>query len=486
MRKPTANNIDIKHSYLILFLVSFSLILLILIFTGCSAFRFNSVYADSTTRTKLYLNQVLDISAPSTAILNCTPGTTDSNANLCTTDIAVVVNTNNDTGYTLYMNTTSGYSTSLTNTAISPSATVSTLSNPHPLSSPTTFPINTWGYTGGSDQSSVTGGYDCTNGGGSSGGGNYCPILAYIDSSGSSSYAPNHTINTTNAPAASSTTNLTFAARVNTDKPSGTYTSSITFTAVANAVPVQPITNGMSMQDVTSDVCNATQTYEQSNTIYTLRDDRDGTEYTVAKLADNNCWMTQNLELGEYGKPITLTAEDSNVSPNGYTLTLPYANNSVYKGNSNHYGNYYGWNTATAGSGTSTSGENAPYDICPKGWRLPKAGSSATEGNEFYAMLSPYITTGTWVEATENSSARWTNVDTSQFTNTPVFLIFSGLILSSGTLSSQGSLGDWETSTSASSSHAFRLRTTTYGGVMPRSSEYKDAGFTVRCLVPSS
>ncbi|MBR0416074.1 hypothetical protein IJI64_02860, partial [Candidatus Saccharibacteria bacterium] len=44
-----------------------------------------------------------------------------------------------------------------------------------------------------------------------------------------------------------------------------------------------------------------------------LSDIRDGETYTVRKLADGHCWMTENLRLGDPTKEITLTPADSNV-----------------------------------------------------------------------------------------------------------------------------------------------------------------------------
>ena len=147
----------------------------------------DSVYADASagTNTKVQLNvdSVINISAPSTATLNCTPGATAATAQLCTTTATVGVGTNNITGYTLQMNATNGSPTALTNSAASPAATIPTLSQSYSSSN---FPVNSWGYTGGLDKSSETGGYDCSS--------NYCPILAY----GSS--VPNHVIKYTNAP----------------------------------------------------------------------------------------------------------------------------------------------------------------------------------------------------------------------------------------------------------------------------------------------
>ncbi|MBQ7202067.1 hypothetical protein IJS18_01600 [Candidatus Saccharibacteria bacterium] len=48
---------------------------------------------------------------------------------------------------------------------------------------------------------------------------------------------------------------------------------------------------------------------------YELRDKRDGKRYYIAKLADGNVWMTQNLDF-DIDKNITLTPEDTDVKSN--------------------------------------------------------------------------------------------------------------------------------------------------------------------------
>ncbi len=55
-----------------------------------------------------------------------------------------------------------------------------------------------------------------------------------------------------------------------------------------------------------------------------------------------------------------------------------------------HYliGNYYQWNTATAGSGGMITNKDARDSICPKGWKLPSSGSSAD--GTFGYMLEKY------------------------------------------------------------------------------------------------
>ena len=115
----------------------------------------------------------------------------------------------------------------------------------------------------------------------------------------------------------------------------------------------------------------------------TLRDTRDNNTYTVAKLKDGKCWMTQDLRIQNY----TLNSNDSDVSS---TFVLPSSSipwktvnettSNVYYRDSN-YGAYYSWNAATAGGGSLTGGD-APCSICPKGWKLP----SNTEGSNLGSL----------------------------------------------------------------------------------------------------
>lgn len=154
------------------------------------------------------------------------------------------------------------------------------------------------------------------------------------------------------------------------------------------------------MQSFTGAHCSALPTFTGSNSeaVVQLTDNRGGTTqtYEVAKLADGNCWMLNNLKLGSTSGAITLTPADSNVGSN---FTLPQLNNGsraiIWSGTGNDYdtpyahgpvdndpGNYgylYNWSAATAGesrtSHSHTAGD-APNSICPKNWRLPTGNST--------------------------------------------------------------------------------------------------------------
>ena len=162
----------------------------------------------------------------------------------------------------------------------------------------------------------------------------------------------------------------------------------------------------MPMQDMTPELCSS---WDDGHTTRMV-DTRDGKIYWVAKLADGNCWMTQNLDL-DLSTSKTLTSADTNISKNwtpstSTTTTISGYNSDTGKsynpgdvyyentsGTDQHYhvGNYYQWSAATAGyTGTSQSTQS----ICPKGWTLPSQSqfqaliNSGLNGNNF--MQSPY------------------------------------------------------------------------------------------------
>ncbi len=149
----------------------------------------------------------------------------------------------------------------------------------------------------------------------------------------------------------------------------------------------------------------------------TLTDTRDNSTYTIAKLSDGKCWMTQNLRISQEtlvatGHSITLTSADTDVNvdyplpASGAWVSIDDAAQGIIAAIDDGYGAYYTWCAATAGCKTTdetNSGENeqAASSICPKGWRLPTGGNDG----EYQALYNKY-TTATWT--TNNSkNGRW-------------------------------------------------------------------------------
>ena len=189
-----------------------------------------------------------------------------------------------------------------------------------------------------------------------------------------------------------------------------------------------------------------------SGQVTALTDSRDNNVYTVAKHADGNCWMMENLRLDNTA---TISSSNTNNPASGFTAlsastddwcsdyndascvnqnklntnntnlggtnasNTPLINgpgqyngsnaSAGSKGTSGNnyswyaYGNYYNWYSATAGTGTySVSSGNATGDICPSGWSMPTGGS----GGQFSILDSNIGGTGSYQESAEASN-RW-------------------------------------------------------------------------------
>lgn len=202
----------------------------------------------------------------------------------------------------------------------------------------------------------------------------------------------------------------------------------------------------MNMQDFTGEMCTHINTGEQIQ----LKDSRDGKVYWVGKLTDNNCWMTQNLDL-DLSTSKTLTPDNTNIpknwTPSTSTTTTISGYNSdtgksynpgdkYYEGSYSasdpttmhyHVGNYYQWSAATAGyTGTSQSTQS----ICPKGWTLPSQ-------SQFQQLIN-------------------SGLSGSNFMNAPYYLLRGGY-LNTSSLILAGSYGSYWSSSSSSSSTTYNL-----------------------------
>ncbi len=183
-------------------------------------------------------------------------------------------------------------------------------------------------------------------------------------------------------------------------------------------------------------------------TVKALTDQRDDETYAIAKLADGNCWMIENLRLEAedtrsdankalaqgYGTSTTYgnfgglaNAESTNFSNSTTANSLYYSGTqegtaSIDIGTSNYpdyrmprynnintstrassptsngvamysYGNYYTWHAAIADT-TYNGSNNTSSDttsLCPTGWRLPRGGQNtvtAGQNGDFYVLTT--------------------------------------------------------------------------------------------------
>ncbi|MBR2836921.1 InlB B-repeat-containing protein [Candidatus Saccharibacteria bacterium] len=291
------------------------------------------------------------------------------------------------------------------------------------------------------------------------------------------------------------------------------------------------------MQTFNDTVCKTTMTQVAMNNgvaTYTdsafiaLEDTRDGNVYAVARLADGNCWMIENLRLGNYrvdGTTATnvLTVNNTN-NPTLSSLSMSTTswctdtnstngpgcmnqsnlntNNTVYtvqqmsgtNQNIYSYGNYYNWYSATAGNGTyssSTINNDTDGDLCPSNWILPSGGSTARTN---YASTNNFWALGTGImKGTANETPNSANSGYSQWTSgteaMKIFRIYPNNFIYSGSWYSEskydtGSGGRWWSRTTTSNIYAFAMHINNNVNVYPGTNHdnYKTRGFTVRCL----
>jgi uncharacterized protein (TIGR02145 family) len=159
------------------------------------------------------------------------------------------------------------------------------------------------------------------------------------------------------------------------------------------------------MQAMTKDHCANMTIYDGTNSsaILMLDDPRNNQSYQVAKLADNNCWMLNNLKItpqdvasaaaglnnpGVNNAVLTTAASDapSEDTPKWYAPSG--SNNNT---DPTFYGYLYNWCAATgATAATCTPVDvqpaDATTDICPANWRLPKGGEEKDVDNEFSVL----------------------------------------------------------------------------------------------------
>ena len=374
-------------------------------------------HADSSATADIILTvgEVMDLTLDTNSLdLSTTPN------NFVSGVINATASTNSQYGYTLTLEDVDT-NTNLVHTNENIEATVT--SNFSGSKTSSEMEANTWGFS-----------LDATN-------------FSKIPANGSAV-----TIKSTNVPmtAASETTPVTFGAKVG-NLTSGTYTDKVLFTIYTNGQD-EP-------SDMQSFTCDRLSNIGDS---VVLTDIRDGNEYTVKKLADGKCWMTDNLRL----IGTTITSENSNL-PEGGSWTIPasaisggfdsYNSNSAYLDST--YGGYYTFYTATAGWGTNTTGRaNSPKDICPKGWRLPTGGADS----EFDTLYNSY----------EYSEL---------FSGDPSF-VFPGRILPYYTnVEERGSTAFYWSSTAYDNTSTHTLYLNEWGGNYSGSSQKRE-GYSIRCI----
>ncbi len=369
------------------------------------------------------------------------------------------------------------------------------------------MPTNTWGYAWGAEnatEDSMT----------------YYTLPAYgsvgttISTGLLASDTPtNNTIDTSNK--------LSFAANFSDNIPSGHYTTSVLLSlAIEPKELLKTWDELVYMQDMNPSACSSQTTPAASATTVptkTLADSRDGNKYTISKLADGNCWMTDNLALPG---GTTLTINDSDLDMSVFTdisktYTLPVATNGGFSStqvndknstatypnqqvrnpanpDTKKYGAYYSWCAATAGTclqgayvdiipNSSNAGnagnvanttivpadQNATSSICPKGWQLPTSNNTDAKQKSFSGLTTAY-NIGSDADGSE------------KLRTAPLSFVYAGFA-TDGSMSPVGVFGRYWSSTANAATNAYNLSFAS-GNVNPSSYYHRYLGFSVRCV----
>ena len=280
------------------------------------------------------------------------------------------------------------------------------------------------------------------------------------------------------------------------------------------------------------------------NSISALTDNRDGQTYAIAKLADNKCWMIENLRLADTHQegantvPTTLTTANTNNPLNdGTNVTLKHnysdtetytnlsatssdatswcttnsaacddqsrlrtdntANRATYTETTNmtstnanlySYGNYYNWYSATAGRGTYSTGANVTTagDLCPTGWHLPTGHSTSAAASGEFGLLSNslggYKNASDVAQAMNSSTTPTAAIMEKRLRHFPNNFLHSGNV-SGASLNNRGSYGGYWSSTAFNSVSAYYLYFGSSSVNPGTGGSYKYYGRAVRCLV---
>lgn len=216
-------------------------------------------------------------------------------------------------------------------------------------------------------------------------------------------------------------------------------------------------------------------------------DSANARSYTIRKLADGNCWMTENLKL-PLSAGVTVEAAYNNVSsPYSYTpspacsgdgecalnanTNLPSSTNGEY---------YYNWYASSAETGKSTDiNTDTLASICPVGWRLP-ANYTIDPDKSYGSLTDAY---GFTVGGVNNSQDHVAAME-----SFPLSLSRLGWYTASGWLNYNGQIGFYQSSSTSPNGYAYSLYYSKTSGsnvtnnTMPQYTTGNYRGITVRCV----
>ena len=250
------------------------------------------------------------------------------------------------------------------------------------------------------------------------------------------------------------------------------------------------------LQDMDKTICDNSKIGDANDSV---KDSRDNNVYSIGKLADGKCWMTQNLRItresikakdssNTTGRITGGASGDTNLDSGYYEIPAStnsafdasqdrgshYTNQQVRAAANETYGAYYSYNVATLNKYVTQNSGSVTNDICPKGWKLP-AGNTSSEFQLLYnkgnAKVGDFaassLTSGYWLGGSANA------VDAA-------FFPAAGYVYTSG-LYYTGSEGGYWSSTIYSATYAYSLAFYS-DGIYSAYNRTRYYGYSVRCV----
>ena len=311
--------------------------------------------------------------------------------------------------------------------------------------------------------------------------------------------------------------------------------------------PADVETNGLSLYAVWIKSAGTIQNWDSCGSLASgattaLTDERDNQTYAVAKLADNKCWMIENLRLENTGAHNTdgslaqgynssfiglANPESTNFDTDGTANSLystdgstaapaitgsdtgyrfpRYNNNNTNSrqssssysnsGNTYSYGNYYTWHAAIADT-TYYNTNNQSIEntsLCPAGWRLPKGGQTTVNTTaDFYILGKALMNNQEPDQKATRGYGYYGNTltNTAGDTATKAFRKYPNNFLYSGSFNgpsayNRGNDGFYRSSTVYNDLNSYYLylnRSLVYPGT---DNEVKYVGYAIRCTLGS-
>ncbi|MDO4747352.1 MAG: FISUMP domain-containing protein [Candidatus Saccharibacteria bacterium] len=289
-----------------------------------------------------------------------------------------------------------------------------------------------------------------------------------------------------------------------------------------------------SMQTDSVSVCNGLTAAPADGTanlssISALTDQRDNQTYAIAKLADGNCWMIENLRLestnsdnstgalaqGYGGQFVGLAdaepAWESNITTANSLYSTDGTNDTINIGTSNasyrfprynhdnidtrasnplvnsaalyFYGNYYTWAAAIANTTAYSNGDRNSTSICPSGWRIPLGNVSTGDIEQGASDAMNKVPGFSYLDRKMGGTGQdqSTAVASSRWRKYPNNFVFSGLI-HYGEPYSRGTYGLYWSSTASGNDDAYGLFLGSSYVYSSTNFSHKYDGWAIRCV----